>query len=120
MLTFTTTEPGFMGSAGSDPFVPIKEPIIKCRWRGVYIHSKAQDIAGYDIPVIVDGELDYKEEQDCVLALKDQSLDCVLIAWRLDETTATGLILAKDDDDGIAYAKQCQSEKRKHQDMIHL
>lgn len=69
MLTFTSTEPGFMGSAGSEPFVIPKPEAIKVvgSWRGLYLHGKAEDFVGYDIPTIVKGTMEYKPEQECLV-----------------------------------------------------
>ena len=120
MLTFTTTEPGFLGTAGSDLFVPRKNPEVKGKWSGVYIHGRAQDIAGYDIPSIIDGVLEYKPEQDCLVALKEQNVECILVAWYArcgtiphpNAEVIRGLICAKDDEPSLAYARKCQADKR--------
>jgi hypothetical protein len=120
MLTFTTTETGFMGTDGSDLFVPRKNPEVTGKWRSVYIHGKAQDIAGYDIPSIIDGVLDYKPEQECIVALKDQNVECILVAWYArcgtmpdpDVEVIRGLICAKDDEASLVYARKCQAEKK--------
>ena len=119
MLTFTTTDPGFMGTAGSDLFVPRKNPEVKGPWRGVFIHGKAEDQAGYDIPSIVDGVLEYKPEQDCVVALKEQNVDCILIAWYArcctmpdpDALIIRGLICDKTDEKSLVFARKCQAER---------
>jgi hypothetical protein len=116
-LAFTTTEPGFLGSAGSEPFVDRREPKVVGKWQQLYIHGKAEDIAGYDIPYIVDGTLEFHPEQECLVELKDKKVECILVAWQAPGwgdnpvDVFRGLICAKDDVDGLVYARKCSAEK---------
>ena len=129
MVVFTSTEPGFMGSAGSAPFVERKNPKINDyegrKWKSVYLHGTVQDFMGYDIPVIVDGELSYQPEQDVQVVKPGEHgqfiIDCILVAWTCRSIYAgdpegtehvCGLICAKDDQPSLDYARKCQAERR--------
>ena len=121
MLTFTTSEPGFMGLAGSELFVPQKpEREVIGTWRGLYIHGEAEHRAGFDIPDLVEGTLEYKPEQECLVALKDETIECVLVAWEApcwveeNSTVIRGLICAKTDTVSLTYARECSARKVKH------
>lgn len=119
MLAFTTTEPGFLGSAGSELFVPCRNPEVKGKWRGVYMHGKVERIVGYDIPKIIDGLMEYKPEQDCVVEIPGETIECILVAWPArcgtypdpDAEIFKGLICAKTDAESLAYARKCSIEK---------
>jgi hypothetical protein len=119
MVIFTTTEPGFLGTAGSEPFVARRDPKIVGKWQGVYIHGKAENTAGYDIPIIVDGTLEFQPEQECVVELKNAKIECILVAWQAPGMGVgdnpidvfRGLICSKDDAEGLAYARQCSADK---------
>jgi len=95
-LVITTTDPGFMGSAGSKPHVPMSEfepitgnllslrgiyphPHIKHAVRGqMYIHGEAEYEAGYDIPRLVKGDVGQMsrsyDKQDIVLKIRDKEI----------------------------------------------
>ena len=120
MLTFTSSEPGFMGLAGSDPFVPIKNPEVKEKWVGVYLHGDAEAFCGFDIPILVDGVLEYKPEQEVLVAGPKESIPCLLIAWKAEDYSTPpvkickGLICSKEDTIALEYARKCQKERTKH------
>jgi len=112
VLTFTTTEPGFMGLDGSDTLVPLKaDRKVIGKWQQLYIHGEAQYECGYDIPTIVEGLLKFFPEQDCLVALKDKKIECILVAWEV-KGIYRGLICAKTDKEGLAYARKCSKDKR--------
>ena len=79
-LTSTTSRPGFMG-ATSDPLVPkggecTGTPIL----RTAYIHGDAESLAGYDIPIFLDGDMGQLdlpvEEQEIEMLLPDGNHNC--------------------------------------------
>ena len=125
MVVFTSTEPGFMTSAGSAPFAERKNPKVNDfegrKWKSVYLHGAAEDFVGYDIPVLVDGLLNYQPEQDVqVVAAEGKTIDCILVAWTcksiyMGDPEGTehirGLICAKTDQPSLDYARKCQAER---------
>lgn len=83
-LRFTTTEPHCMFGEGDVLFVPenIGELIItETKGKGAYIHGDAEDLAGFDIPEFIDGDLGQfdlpKDEQDILMLLAGGEYQCV-------------------------------------------
>lgn len=83
-LRFTTTAPGFMGAADMDTIkydIPeecsVEEASVK--GSGAYIHGDAEELAGYDIPVLFDGDLSQLDkpvdEQEIVMHLNEKAYD---------------------------------------------
>lgn len=87
MIKITTTEPGFLGSYGSEPDAEIIE-----KHGGdfknnldhspnVYIHGKLESWVGYDIPWFLAGTVEDKPKQEAILIHPDtkQEKECVLL-----------------------------------------
>lgn len=83
-LKLTTSTPGFFGSAGN-PLIEIEGDIEitaleEIKAPGFYIHGEAEYLAGYDIPIILDGDLNNLnlpiEEQDILLLLPSGEYKC--------------------------------------------
>lgn len=83
-LRITTSKPGFFGSIG-DPLINLEEvgeiiPIKELKAKSFYIHGEAVTLAGYDMPIILDGDLNnlnlLKEEQDILLMLPSGEYKC--------------------------------------------
>ena len=80
-LKFTTSEPSFMGTIGdklrykvdTDNAQLLSSPL---KANQAYIHDRAEQIAGYDIPWFFDGDLGQldrrKEEQDIKMYIDDK------------------------------------------------
>jgi len=83
-LRITTSRPGFMGAVGE----PIVSPenvgeiidLAEKKCNVAYIHGEAESLAGYDIPIFIDGDLNQLnlpvEEQDILLLLPDGEHKC--------------------------------------------
>ena len=83
-LRFTTSEPGVMG-VSSDP-LKIPEGELKVirsevKGEGAYIHGDAEGLAGYDIPIFLDGDMAQLDlpvdEQDILMVLPDGDFPCI-------------------------------------------
>lgn len=109
MLKCTTTEPYSMFS--SEEKIP---SIDVSKYKGIsgiknkifcniYLHGKIEDLAGFDIPIWLDGDFveDFSDGvHDCEVILSDDSYMCKLYCWRpLDEGRCriNGLIVLPDD-----------------------
>lgn len=142
MLTFTTTEPHGMFSFAEDstPLIPQREFAIKNDGKvslSVYLHGEAQNEAGFDIPLLVEGELDISGEYDgmeCEVELPsppdeyarprpNRKIPCLLFTWDTQHPVTPfgssvahpkhmGLIAAKDDEAALRYARQARAEKK--------
>ena len=82
-LRFTTSKPGFMGTASIPLVVPESvEQIIQTdtKYKSAYIHGDAEELAGYDIPIFLDGDLGQLdlpiEEQDILMLLIGEEYKC--------------------------------------------
>lgn len=83
-LRITTTEPHSMFSNNeSDMLVRpdnIGEIIGESVTNKAYLHGKAEDLAGFDIPIIIDGDISMfdkpKHEQDILLLLPSGEYKC--------------------------------------------
>lgn len=87
----------------------------------IYLHGKAQDIAGFDIPSYLGGELPaVTGEHPCVLRMPDEDHRCILFLWELgprtihfiyagdqERTEFRGLICHEHDFDSHDYARRC-------------
>ena len=67
MIVFTTTRPGFMASL--QPLLPHQLAAIGVRDvknvpQQVYIHGELERWVGYDIPVLLNGEIDFSEANE--------------------------------------------------------
>lgn len=83
-LRFTTSQPGFFGSTSEPLIVPdnvgefinIKEQ--KCK--SCFIHGDAENLAGFDIPIFLDGDLNNLnlpiEEQNITMLLPSGEYKC--------------------------------------------
>ncbi len=128
MFSFTTYGiPGFMGIHEPEdellaPRGEFKITNAKNCILSAYIHGEAEKIAGYDIPVFIDGEfIADLPEQDCVMKLKGKEFDCVLIQWdtgrnvEMQDGTSRGrsrgLFCLKTDHVSIKYARECTKKK---------
>lgn len=133
MLRFTTTEPGFMGFSGSEPFVEpqedwevkMEESDPPCNWQW-YIHGEAEDLAGYDIPKVLDGFVSSKSgEYAAELLLQGNAVHrCVLVQWcageekvryldergTCDRRLMKGLICLETDTKSLEYARKKAKE----------
>jgi hypothetical protein len=125
MLTVTTfVEAAPFGfHEGSDPIRAERKGQIeivgnKNVYLSAYIHGKAEYIAGYDIPVLIDGILDTtKNDQPCILRIDDKDYECILIQWDTGKTVTRkdnsplnyhrGFICLNTDQEGIDYAREC-------------
>ena len=134
MFTLTTyKESAFMGihdkkdktivSRENKITVKRKEPAKEHAFIECYIHGKAQDLAGYDIPVYLDGEINLNSpEQPCKLLLEEKH-DCILIQWSTSRTIEIigeetkrvykGLICLKEDKESLDYAREHQKKHSK-------
>lgn len=131
MLTFTTTQPHSMFGSG-EPLVPQRKRAIlnahdvhTC----VYLHGEIQGLAGFDIPVLVEGDLDMGLEhmgEECMVEpFPFEPKRCKLYMW-FDGSNVTGLesgrklrsvhglIVAEDDAAGLAYARERMAIRAKH------
>ena len=88
-LRFTTTKPmGMLGIMNPpEDFKPLVYPEKigefikdKIKGRSVYIHDDAEELAGYDIPTFIDGNLGQLElpveEQDILMVLPSGEYKC--------------------------------------------
>lgn len=85
-LKFTTSKPGFFGSAGEPLVSPEKGEGLEFfkntepKGNNVYIHGEAEELAGYDIPIFYSGSMDMLnvpvEEQDIVMVLPNGEHKC--------------------------------------------
>lgn len=90
-LRFTTTEPySFLGGLLGDPDTPkplvdekgvVNQPTKPLKGKSAYIHGAAEELAGFDIPKFISGDLDQlgapQEEQDIVLVLPWTEIPCI-------------------------------------------
>jgi hypothetical protein len=83
-LRITTSTPGFMGQV-NEPLVTVKNkgkfiPLNNPQCENIYIHGKAMDLAGYDIPIVIDGDFNNIhlpiKEQDILLMLPNGNYKC--------------------------------------------
>ena len=82
-LRITTSEPGFFGFSGeslvTEPLVEII-PLVEQKGKSMYIHGEAEAKAGYDIPIVLNGDLNNLnlpiDEQDIVLVLPSGEFKC--------------------------------------------
>lgn len=92
------------------------------RFLSCYIHGEAENLAEYDIPVFIDGEMDPDlEEQKCILQLEEDKHNCILIQWKTSGQHESktgeklprwrGLICAENDDQSLEYARDCVKRK---------
>lgn len=120
MLTFTTTDPYcvFGGIAGK-PLVPRRQPIApdSDAFVNMYLHGDVQDLAGFDLVSLVDGEFKLAEgEHECLVELPSSKTECLLVLWNAGKTGDDrgwwkGLVVAKTDADSLSYARRCAKEK---------
>ncbi len=84
-LRFTTTKPCSMFSLVIDEQQPIINPnrvneLIGSVNKNIYIHGDAQSLAGFDIPIFIDGDFSQLEkpieEQDIVMILPNGEWKC--------------------------------------------
>ena len=83
-LRLTTSKPGFMGTSNSPLVTPDNITTIteltdrKCS--SVYIHGKAESLAGYDIPIFIDGDMNNfnlpVDQQNILLILPSGEYKC--------------------------------------------
>jgi hypothetical protein len=81
-LKFTTSKPQAFGQLG-DLFVDytkydgLEEPY-SIKGKTAYIHGNAEELAGYDIPAFIEGNLEQLDakEQDIVMILSDGEYNC--------------------------------------------
>ena len=103
---------------GSEPFVEPRKRSVVGTWRSVYLHGEVQDRAGYDVPVLVEGELRYQPEQECVVELLDNmdgeafSIKCILVAWYRKDGCISGLICSRSDERMLEQARRYRAERR--------
>jgi len=98
-LRFTTTAPyGFLSPMGKPLVIPeVLEEVIPSEVKGhcAYIHGDAEVLAGFDLPIFLDGEqaqLDAPEaEQDILMMLPSGNYPC--IATYTDEVGNTDCYL---------------------------
>ena len=85
-LRFTTTEPYCMLGIGETEVLFVPENIgeiikTKTKGKGAYIHGDAEDLAGFDIPEFIDGDLGQfdlpEDEQDILMLLSDGEYQCI-------------------------------------------
>ena len=86
-LRITTSEPNFMGILGTPLVTPdvigelIKTPTI---YDKAYIHDDAEQLAGYDIPMFIDGDMgQFDAPQDILLMLTEKNYQCVATVVKL-------------------------------------
>jgi hypothetical protein len=106
---FAAIEPCFMG-VGGDVTVERRTPKIlgENNWSGCYLHGKAEDLAGFDIPNLIDGDLEFLPEQEVLLETADGLFhECIFVAWERPSKRLSGLICLKDDEKSIQYARTC-------------
>lgn len=86
-LRFTTTTPMAMFSSASSDYKTLANPtdvgeliFDELKGTNAYIHGEAQSIAGFDIPVFIDGNLAQLElptdQQDILMLLPDGEHKC--------------------------------------------
>lgn len=129
-LTFTSTEAHSMFGSG--------EPLVKQRERQVlngedtstcvYLHGDIERMAGFDIPVLVEGDLDLGYEhlgtpcvvepfpfgpQSCKLFLWHDGLDLRSLESGKKLRSVHGLIVSVDDEKSLAYARERMAVRAK-------
>lgn len=83
-LRLTTSNPGFFGTTSAPHIIPEELgetiPMNEQKCKNAYIHGEAETLAGFDIPIILDGDLNQLnqpvEEQDILLMLPDGNYQC--------------------------------------------
>lgn len=85
-LRFTTSQAGFFGESREPVELPnnlgkivhFDEGSQKCR--SIYIHGEAESLAGYDIPIFLDGDMNQVnlpvEEQNILMMLPNSTHKC--------------------------------------------
>ena len=119
MIVLTTyREPAFLGLHKKNTENKTSIKCDKPAFLQCYITGKAEELAGYDIPVFLEGEIDLSlPEQPCKLALKELH-DGVLIQWPTDRVLVDeqkvykGLICLENDEESLTYARKCQEKRR--------
>lgn len=132
MTTFAATLPFSMFGGAGEPLVPLRgrkvlngDDVHTC----VYLHGDIQCLAGFDIPVLVEGDLDVGLEhmgEECIVEpFPFAPRRCKLFMW-FDGSNVTGLesgrklrsvhglIVAEDDERGLAYARERMLVRAKH------
>lgn len=89
-LKFTTSESMDMFSMMTEPLVPLVEAKIDIvndrltKYDRGYIHGKAEDLAGFDIPLFIEGDMKQLDtpviEQDIIMVLPDGQYPCQAVA----------------------------------------
>lgn len=83
----------------------------------IYIHGDAERAAGFDIPLFRSGTVDLAQDvQPCQLVTRNgDMLACALYLWRAaDEQLMCGFVIADNDEESAAYARECRAEKRRN------
>lgn len=84
-LRFTTTEPrGMFANENSELLVKLDDigthSEYKPKGTGAYIHDDAEELAGFDIPIFLDGDFEQfdlpVEEQDILMMLPSGNYQC--------------------------------------------
>lgn len=83
-LRVTTSKPGFFGSTSKPLKVPEDLGVVisleEKKARNFYIHGEAESLAGYDIPIILDGDMNNLnlpvEQQNILLLLPSGEYKC--------------------------------------------
>jgi hypothetical protein len=115
MLRLTTTEAYslILDSIQPRPKTPVVEEIgvfvnKAGRWCG-YLHGRIQDVAGFDLPHFITGELPDREgEIPCVVALPQGDFPCTLVQWQPkdDFWKYRALICMDSDEESLKYARE--------------
>lgn len=135
LVTFTTTTRPYsllFKSAMPTLMVEPREHSVGPEGRSLqmYIHGKAQDIAGFDIPYLVEGQLDIQEgELYCILelCLNDQQkeswrMPCIAVIWDTGVKSVNlmngkesqqfrGLLVYSQDKEALQYAREKAASK---------
>lgn len=127
MLSFTTSAPHSMFEDRTEPLVPVRSPKVigeQGKSISIYLHGVVEGEAGFDIPIIIDGELTIKDKvvAPCQVELPGKIIPCTLFMWNTrhkgtllvsnrEVDFIKGLIVATDDKRSIKYAKKLLKEK---------
>lgn len=84
------------------------------KWSG-YIHGKAEELAGFDIPHFINGTLPNIEgEIAAELHLPTGIYPVTIVQWKpkYGSWTYRALICLTTDEEGLAYARRCAANKQ--------
>lgn len=103
--TFAVFEPAFMGlvervnlpEAALKRYAGAKVAVVSDKRIHAYLHGRLQDIAGFDIPQLLAGQVTTSPRQECRVVMPDETIHDAVLHLKDEDSRYYGLILTPDE-----------------------